>query len=117
MAKPQRIVTAAIANGSDTSDVIILDPGYSLISIVTPSVITGASFTVLAAADNASSLGEVWNTGTASVAEEQFTINYAASRFIRINPADFYGMQRFQLVSNIAQAQDVQLQLVIGMLS
>jgi hypothetical protein len=117
MATIQKLLSLKILDNDDTSNIINLPPSYSLVSIITPSTIDGGLFTVNASADIGSALVPVWNSGSATVTEDLFTINYGASRYIRLNPADFYGMQRLQLVSDATQNQDVVLTIVIGQLS
>lgn len=107
--------TFEILDTETDSEVIDIPPTYSVVSLIMPDTVTGTSFTVNASAGG-SALGPVWTGGSATVAAAAYTINYAASRYIRLTPADFYGMQKIQFVSNVAQAQDIEVIMVLGVL-
>lgn len=106
-----------IANGNTTSAVLLLAGTYSLQSLMIPSTIAGTQFTILAAFDMTSTMLPVWSSGNATTAQQLYTIKYQASSIVRLGPADFYGMQRLQFVSNAAQTSNIIIPTVAGVLT
>lgn len=94
-----QLLTGTIANGAQDSseyDAVLDRP----VRISMPSAFTGANLTVWAP-NSSGTYQQVYNDdGTA------FTIPVAASREIKLNPADWIGIQKFKLRSDLAEGAE-----------
>jgi hypothetical protein len=89
-------VSASIASGQTTSAAISLG-GFSLVGILTPAALTGTAFTFTVSADGTTYVPLYNSAGAVS-----YTV--AASRYIAINPVDFYGVKFLKIVSGSSEA-------------
>lgn len=89
--------TAVIASSGTTSGAIS-SKGVSLVGCQMPAAFTGTaiSFTV------ATTVGGTYQELDNSSGKISYTV--AASKFIAINPVDFYGVQFFKIVSNATES-------------
>jgi len=89
-------VTTSIANSATTSAAVTTG-GFSLVGILTPSALTGTTFTFTVSVDGTNFFPLYNSSG-------QVSYTVAASRYIAINPVDFYGVQYFKIVSGSTEA-------------
>jgi len=86
--------TVTIANGQTVSDALDLSrAGFSLVGIVTPAALTGATFTFQASADGVTYNAVYDKTGAL------VSVTVAASRYVVLAPADFAGIAYLKVVS------------------
>lgn len=87
--------TAAIAAGASLSDAIDIE-GTALVGIVMPSVWTAANITLQMSHDDTTFNNVYDETGT------EKTITASTSRYILLNPADFFGCDSLKIRSGTA---------------
>lgn len=103
--------------------ILAIDPSRWLQTLLIPAGMQGATFTVELNAEynaNTASGGvwyPMWNTGSASVAAQLYTINYTAGIAIRIAPADFYGCSAIRFTSNTVQSSSRNIGAIIGVVT
>lgn len=105
------------SDGETKSSILQLSSTQSLQSLYIPEEMAGTILTVLGSPSPDLPLLPVYNSGNASTSAQPFEINYVGGRFVRLEPAAFYGMQYMQFISNAAQTEDIIVRMVIGVLT
>lgn len=95
-------ITATILSGATDSDVIDL-AGRTLCGISMPAAFTGTALTFKI--DNGGSTYQLMADGAG--ADVSKTV--AASKYIKLNPSDFAGVDKLKLVSGSAEGADRQI--------
>jgi hypothetical protein len=93
-----------IANGATTSSIGSCGD-MVLVGIITPSALTGTSFTVSASYDGVN-FSNLYNTSGA------VTIPAGASRYISLSVDTFFGVKYLKLISSGAEAAERTIKLV-----
>ncbi len=104
-------MTATIANGASLSSVVDL-AGLALVGIEMPAAWTAANLTFQAAASASANVANFYDEMGG-----EFTASAAASRYIKIDPADFAGIKYLKVRSGtsgapVAQGADRSITLV-----
>lgn len=88
---------AAVIAGSTTASGALKTGGMSLVGCQMPSAFTGTSISFQVATSLTGAYQALINAGG--------TVSYstAASKYIAINPVDFYGVQFFKIISNASE--------------
>ena len=97
--------TVTIESSGTTSSARDLNGLGNLVALVTPSTLTGTSFTFQASVDG-STYNNVYNEGT------QYSVTVAASRYVALDPAVFAGAQYVKVVSGSTEAAERTITLV-----
>ena len=88
-----------IANAATTSAAIDVPDGLSPVGFITPSALTGTSFTFTVSVDGTNFYALKKNDGSASIS---YTV--AASGYYPMNPSDWCGISNFKIVSGSTEA-------------
>ena len=97
--------TVTIESSGTTSSARDLNGLGNLVALVTPSALTGTSFTFQASTDG-STYNAVYNEGT------QYSVTVAASRYVALDPSVFAGAQYVKVVSGSTEAAERTITLV-----
>jgi hypothetical protein len=97
--------TVTIESSGTTSSARDLNGLGNLVALVTPSALTGTSFTFQASVDG-TTYNNVYNEGT------QYSVTVAASRYVALDPAVFAGAQYVKVVSGSSEAAERTITLV-----
>jgi len=98
--------SATILSGQQNSSGVLIG-GMTLCGIIMPAAWTAASLTLQMSIDNGATWTDVFdNDGT------PISLTVAASRYVKLNPADFAGINFVRLVSSVNQAADRSIVIV-----
>ena len=78
------------------------------LAIVTPSALTGSTFTFQASADQGTNFYNLYNEGT------QYSVNVGASRYVALNPNVFEGVKLVRIVSGSSEAATRTIGIISG---
>lgn len=98
--------SVTIPNGNTDSNAIDVK-GATMVAIITPSVLTGTTFTFQVSED-----GTNFNT-LYSATGNIITVNVGTERFIALSPQDFAAVTHLQLISSASEGADRIIQLVL----
>lgn len=107
VASPYDVITATIAAGETTSDIVDCG-GMSVVGIYTPAALTGTTFTFLVSPDNVLPYYAYYDAAGTQVSK-----TFGASRFIYVEPAWSQGVRYFKFVSNQAEAAERTILVIV----
>lgn len=101
----QQYINVTIANGGTTSTAADLG-ACTPVAVVTPAALTSTAFTFTASFDGATYTAVYDTFGTAASA------TVAASRWVVLSPADWYGVKKMKIVAGSAEGAARTIQIV-----
>ena len=99
--------TVTIASAGTTSTSLTMSRGRVPVAVLTPSALSGTSFTFQASVDG-TNFYDLYNGSSA------YSVTVAASRYIALNPDVFQGVQYIRIVSGSSEAGSRTIYIVSG---
>jgi hypothetical protein len=103
---PRKVKNAVIANDETKSSAVETGVDASVVAIVTPSSLTGTSFTFEGSVDG-STYVPLYNEGTS------YSVDVGTSRYVALDPAVLCGLQFIKIVSGSSEAAERTIQVVL----
>lgn len=98
-------LTATIGSGNTASAVIDLS-GTSLVGMISPSALTGATLTFSASPTEDGTYNTLYRNGS------DVSLTFAADKYILLEPSDFVGVRFLKVTSDSTEAADREFTLI-----